>query len=380
MRVAIIEPVGGRGGMDYYDFGLCEGLSRAGVRAALYTCDETALSSRLPFDVSLTYRQIYGDDPAWRRGVRYLWGSIRAILHSRLSGSKLCHFHLFHAGPLEVFNICLAKFLLMRVIVTAHDVVTLAPHRFTALFFRLPYLLADRLIVHNKASLAEMEILLGNSSKRIDVVPHGNYLHSINAIPEKSVARERLALPQNKKVLLFFGQIKEAKGLDILLDALPSVIEKHPDIVLLVAGKVWKDDFSRYQKMIEEQELSSHCITRIGYVPNEEVPAHYASADLVVLPYRRIYQSGVILMAMSHGKPVLASDLPGMSEVITDGVTGFLFKSEDSEALARRIIEIFSNPDGLPEVATSGHKKMEKDYCWERIGELTAECYRAALG
>ena len=73
MKVAVIEPVGGHGGMDYYDFGLCGGLSEANVDVTLYTCDETAVKTAVPYTLRFPYRRIYGDAPAWMRGARYVY-------------------------------------------------------------------------------------------------------------------------------------------------------------------------------------------------------------------------------------------------------------------------------------------------------------------
>ena len=108
LRAAIVEPVGGHGGMDYYDFGLCEGLAGAGVEATLYTCDETSWRSEA-FRVEIPYRGVFGAAPAWLRGVRHLRGTVRALAGARLGGARISHFHFFHVGPLELFGVMLAR-------------------------------------------------------------------------------------------------------------------------------------------------------------------------------------------------------------------------------------------------------------------------------
>src|SRR5215210_6470284 len=107
----MVEPVGGHGGMDYYDFGLCEGLVGAGVEITLYTCDETPRVDEVPCNVRIPYRRIYGGDPAWLRGARYLRGSVLALLVARLGRARVAHLHFFHVGPLELSNVMLAKLL-----------------------------------------------------------------------------------------------------------------------------------------------------------------------------------------------------------------------------------------------------------------------------
>ena len=379
LKVSIIEPVGGHGGMNYYDFGLCEGLAKAGVEAILYTCNETQIPSNAPFTVKLTFKNIYGTDSAWRRGLRYVRGSLRALLHTVSSGRSICHLHFFHVGPLEMMNVVLAKLLRRRVVITAHDVESfvsgLSVHRFSQLAYRL----ADRVIAHNQASKNELMDILSLPERKIEIIPHGNYLHSISDVPDRSTARKHLGLSDESKVVLFFGQIKEVKRLDLLLQAMPDVVEAHPETTLLIAGKTWKTDFSSYEKMIDELGLAGRCVTHIGYIPDREVAFYYAAADLVVLPYRRIYQSGVLLMAMSYGKPILASNLEGMSEVVTDGETGFLFPSGDTRALAKRLIEVLAEPEALRRTGESGYRHVMEHYSWAGVGEQTSVYYRSVF-
>ena len=375
--VAMIEPVGGHGGMNYYDFGLCRGLVGAGITPTLYTCDETAITPGLPFAVAVPYQRIYGADPAWRRGLRFVRGSLRALVGARRAGNKLAHFHIFQVGVLELFNILVAKLLLMRVVITAHDVEAFRGE--WSAIKSWVYALADAVIAHNRVSQRELVRVLGVPASKINVIPHGNYLDYVGHVAPADSARDRLSLPREAKVLLFFGQIKAVKGLDLLLDAMPVVKDVHRDVLLVIAGKMWGQDFAVYQAQIDRLGLAAHCVSHIRYVADDEVAAYYAAADLVVLPYRRIYQSGVILMAMSYGKPVLASDLDGMQEVIEDQVTGFLFRCADSDALAKRLNDVLADPGAMRRVGAQGLALMRSGYGWDHIGRLTAQCYRAAL-
>ena len=363
--------------MNYYDFGLCRGLVDAGVTPTLYTCDETDVTPGMPFTVAVVYRRIFGRDPAWRRGLRYLSGSLRALIGARIAGSRLAHFHVFQVGGLELFNVLLAKLLRLRVVITTHDV-----EAFRGEWSGIKswvYGLSDCVIAHNRVSQRELVRVLGIPERKIHVIPHGNYLGHVGAVPPAGSARVKLNLPPDAQVLLFFGQIKAVKGLDLLLDALVTVKGTVPKVVLVIAGKMWGQDFAPYQSQIDRLDLGGHCVAHIRYIADAEVAAYYAAADLVVLPYRRIYQSGVILMAMSYGKPVLASDLDGMKEVIEDGVTGFLFRAEDATDLAKRLRTVLADRAGMQRVAAKGLALMRVGYGWERIGRLTAECYRAAL-
>jgi len=379
MGVAVIEPVGGHGGMDYYDFGLCEGLSEVGLRVALYTCDETPRNTATGYEVLLPYRKIYGDDPAWRRGGRYVRGSIRALWSAKLRRARIAHFHFFHVGPLELFNVLGAKLLGFRVVVTAHDVQSFVERLSVPWMVEKAYRLSDRVIAQSKISKRELMTVLRVPEAHIALIPHGNYIHLVAGMPAQEEARTRLGLPNEAKVLLFFGQIKEVKGLDVLLQAMPRLIRKHPNTILLVAGKVWKDDFRRYQKQIDTLGISDNSELHIRFIPDPEVANYYAAADVVVLPYRRIYQSGVLLMAMSYGKPVVVSDIEGMTEVVSDGINGYVFPAGDAHALADTLAEALSNPEGLRLAGERALSHMQEHHDWNEIGRMTAACYRAAL-
>jgi D-inositol-3-phosphate glycosyltransferase len=250
LKVAMVEPVGGHGGMDYYDFGLCEGLSKTGTQVTLYTCDETRQGDVASCETRLPYRRIYGDDPAWLRGLRYLQGSIEALLGAKLGRARSAHFHFFHVGPLELFNVLLAKLLGLRVVVTAHDVQSFVEHLSVPWMLKTAYRISDKVIAQSKVSEGELRKGLQISEDKITVIPHGNYLPFIGKVPAREEARAWVGLPNETRVLLFFGHIKRVKGLDILLTAMARLVQEHSNTMLLVAGKVWKDDFQRYQRQV----------------------------------------------------------------------------------------------------------------------------------
>ena len=379
VRAAVIEPVGGHGGMDYYDFGLCEGLSNAGVSVALYTCDETSPKTAVPYKMRFPYRRIYGVDPSWLRGIRYIRGSTSALLKAKSSLTQIAHFHFFHVGPLELFNVLLAKLLGIRVVVTAHDVQSFVEHLSIPWMLRTAYRISDKVIAQSKVSEGELRKVLWVPEAKIAMIPHGNYLHFIEKVPTREEARAWVGLPNEAQVLLFFGHIKRVKGLDILLEAMPQLIQEHPDTTLLVAGKVWKDDMQRYRKQIEALGLSDNCTFHTRFIPDSEVAYYYAAADVVVLPYRRIYQSGVLLMAMSYGKPVAVSDIEGMTEVVADGYNGYVFPAGNAEALADKLIKVTSNSEALRQVGERALSHMQEHHNWHVIGPMTAACYRSVL-
>jgi glycosyltransferase involved in cell wall biosynthesis len=379
IRVAVIEPVGGHGGMNFYDFSLCQSIVRAGAQATLYTCDKTAVNGDEGFPVERAYRRIYGTGQGWVRGLRFVWGSLRALAGARWSGHRVAHFHFFHVGPLELFNVLLARSLGLRVVITAHDVEAFKEGISVPLFVRWVYHAARRVIAHSQVAKRELMQELGVAEGKIDVIAHGNYVASIPAGITREISRAHFGIPSDKRVLVFFGQIKDVKGLEVLLEGFALAMQKDPSLHLLIGGRVWKTDFSKYQAIIDRLGLAPFCSLHIRYIPDGEVPYFYRCADLVVLPYLRIYQSGVVLLAMSYGSPVLVSDIEGLLEAVDDEQTGFAFRSRDPGHLAQRLGDIFRVPGRAAEIAQAGLRRVTLHNDWGRLGEQSLLCYRRAL-
>ena len=176
-----------------------------------------------------------------------------------------------------------------------------------------------------------------------------------------------------------FGQIKDVKGLDVLLEGFALARARDPSLHLLVGGRVWKTDFSKYQDLIDQHGMAPFCTLHIRYIPDDEVPYFYRCADLVVLPYLRIYQSGVVLLAMRYGSPVLVSDIDGMLEAVDDEESGFVFRSRDPRHLAQRLGEIFATPGHAADMGQAGHRVVSMRNDWGRLGEQSLACYQRAL-
>lgn len=376
--VAVIEPVGGHGGMNFYDFSLCRSIVKAGSRVTLYTCDKTKVTGNEGFPVKLCYRGIYGDSKAWRRGVRYVIGSLRALPGARLTGHRVAHFHFFHVGLLELFNVLLARLIGLKVVITAHDVEAFKDGLSVPLFNRWVYRQANRVIAHSQVAKHELINELGVADRKIDVVLHGNYLEDLPPAPSRDVAREHFGFAADQRILLFFGQIKDVKGLDVLLKGFALARQSDKSLHLLIGGRVWKTDFSKYAALIDRHGLAPYCSLHIRYIKDAEVPYFYRCADLVVLPYLRIYQSGVVLQAMSYGSPVLVSDIAGMLEAVDDESTGFVFRSQDPEHLAQRIGSVFAVPGHSEDVAQAGLRMVTVRNDWSLLGEQSLDCYRRA--
>ncbi len=375
LKVAMVEPVGGHGGMAPYDLGLCDGLAASGCDVTLYTCEINP-----PYASSFTTRTcfsgVYGQAPGWLRGIRFTIATLKIMIEAMRNGVRVFHFHLFQSGIHELLPLLFARLFFARVLVTAHDVEPLEAHLSAPFSVRWSLQLAHAIIAHNASSRNTLIKQHDVHPNDVHIIAHGNYLHCLPPPPGQKQARHALGLKQDVPLLLFFGQIKESKGLDLLLHAMAQVVRIRSDVQLLIAGRPWKNDFSSYMQIIENKGLLQHCYLHIHYIEEEDVPLYYAAASLLVLPYRKIYQSGVLLMAMSMATPLLAADLPGMTDVLGhEEKYGMLFRHDDVDDLSRKILTCLERKEHIMQQAAAAKMRMQEAYNWHHLARQTKALY-----
>ena len=145
----------------------------------------------------------------------------------------------------------------------------------------------------------------------------------------------------NDFVLLFFGYIRKYKGLDLLLNAMPKLIKEIPNIKLLVVGESY-EEFSFYENIVSELNLTNHVKMENRFVANEEVTKYYSVSDLVVLPYRSATQSGILNVAYGFLKPVLVTNVGGLAEFVDDNETGIVVEPESPDAICDGVLKFYS--------------------------------------
>jgi D-inositol-3-phosphate glycosyltransferase len=377
-KVAIIDTLGAHGGaFHYYTFGQSIGLINNGVDVSLYTNNETANPKICGVKFFAFYKNIFKSKFRVISGIKWIIGTILSVFHARFSGISIFHFHIFYTNILVLFNLLFVKILFGKVVLTVHDVSSFSNSSNSSIISKLVYKLTDRIITHNKFSVSEIINMNANLSSCISIIPHGNFIPFINIQYDKEKSKEQLGIPNNRRVLLFFGMIKKVKGLEILLSALKGVVNQNPDVLLVIAGKLWENDFSAYQKIIDENNLSEYILLHTKFIPEEDVEHYYCASDLVVLPYKKIYQSGVLMMTLSYERPALVSDLPPLKEIISDNENGFLFKTENVSDLIAKLNSILDNQALLEQVRIKGTELVNTKYDWGEIGRQTKQAYQS---
>ena len=207
--------------------------------------------------------------------------------------------------------------------------------------------------------------------KKFVNTPHPVYTIFGDIIP-KDEAKKRLGI-SDEKVILFFGYIRAYKGLDILIDAMPEIL-KQVNLKLVVVGEAYEDE-QKYKKQISDLGLVDNIILNTDYVPNDEVGKYFSAADIVVLPYKSATQSGIVQIAYNFDKPVIATDVGGLSEVVLNDKTGFIVEPDNPKKIAEAVIKFYS--DNREKDFVDNVKAEKQKYSWDRMVENIEKLYQS---
>lgn len=152
------------------------------------------------------------------------------------------------------------------------------------------------------------------------------------------IFKTQLGFNEESFVILFFGYIRKYKGLDVLINAFPSISEKIPDARLLIVGEFY-DKENTYTEQIKKLNIEEKVKVVNQFVPNEDVAKYYQVSDLVVLPYRSATQSGILNVAYGFYKPVIVTNVGGLAEFVEEGKTGFVVKPESPDAITDAVLK-----------------------------------------
>ena len=327
IKVAIIDPIGSHGSSHhYYLFAQAKGLIENKVDVTIFSNKKTYLSSLGKIKVENTFGDIFKTKGKLANAIFYVIGILKSFFKAKFSSHNFFHLHFFDFNILNFFACFFAIFFNVRLILTVHDINPFSKK--TNLYLKRWILsLADKVIVHNEFSKKEL-IKDKINLKKISIIPHGHYLDFIEPKTNKIVAKKKFGL-QNKKVIMFFGMIKEEKGLDILIKSFHEVHKNNKDVVLFIAGKNYKTDNKKYTKIIDQLDLKNSCVIHNKYIPENELCDYYGCADVIVLPYKLIFQSGVLMMSSSFNVPIIVSDLEPFLDIIENQINGLVFKVND---------------------------------------------------
>ncbi len=201
------------------------------------------------------------------------------------------------------------------------------------------------------------------------VLSHLPLFDVFGELQPKKESKIKLGISEDH-AMLFFGYVRAYKGLDVLLDAMPLILKKIPAI-LIIAGEFYENE-EKYRNKIRQLGLEKNIRLYSDYIPNEEISVYFSAADVVVLPYVSATQSAIVPVAYHFDKPVIVTDVGGLSEVVKDGRTGFVVPPQDPQAFADAVVKYYQ--DKCENEFTLNIQKEKKLYEWdtfiEQLGKL----------
>lgn len=372
-----------------YAFGLAMALSSEGIRTDIIGNDRVD-SPEFHTDPNLTFLNLGGIRQAeasyFTKLFQLLLYYVRLIRYLTSGNAKLIH--ILWNGKFEYFDrtflVLYCKLLRKQIALTAHNVNRgkrdSSDSLLNRLTLRIQYRLADRIFVHTDKMRSELLDDFGVRPEAVARIPFGMNI----AVPHTSLtptaAKQKLGIQSREKTILFYGRIAPYKGLDFLLLAFQSILSNHADFRLIIAGEPMKgyEEYSdRIQSIIGQAGMQDHITRRLQFIPDEDTELYFKAADVLALPYKDIFQSGVLFLGFSFGLPAIAADVGSFRDDIVQGKRGFLYQPGITASLASTIEKFF---------ASDLYRDLDKrrpeirDYActnnsWETVGKLTRKAY-----
>jgi len=363
LRVALLEPAG-RGGIHHYTRALAAALAGAGVELLLVTArdDEfAALDGRVPppFRVVRLFDR-------WRSSPRAVLAALRAfapdVLHLQAGTHPLLHLGLLLSAQLATSA---------RTVVTAHDVVPKNASPLGVVAAGLLQRVCDRIIVHGEALARELAARVPSAAARVRVLPHGEYGFLAEGDGPAATEREPEETPPT---LLCFGYLHEEKGIPDLIEALPEVVARVAGARLVIAGKP-EIDVAPLVARATQLGVAGRIDWRLRYVAPAEMRSLFRGARVVVLPYRAASQSGVVFLAGAFARPLVATRVGALPEVVEEGRTGLLVSPRAPRELAAALSELLSDPVRARKMGRAHADRCRTEWSWKSIAERTHALY-----
>jgi glycosyltransferase involved in cell wall biosynthesis len=192
---------------------------------------------------------------------------------------------------------------------------------------------------------------------------------------ERTTALNRLRLDANYNYILFFGLIRDYKGLDLLIEAFADLRFRNLKVKLIIAGEFYSDE-EKYISLINKHGLNKHIIMHNSFIPDPEVGLYFGAADIVAQPYKNATQSGVTQIGYHFEKPMLVSNVGGLAEIIPDEKVGYVVEP-NPKAIADKLVDFFENKR-----ATEFYNNLieeKKKYEWSTMTQTIKTLYQKLI-
>jgi glycosyltransferase involved in cell wall biosynthesis len=333
---------------------------------------DTSVRLFLPVDEAAPYTYLLSksvelqlfDKPRLRQPIKQIQMVTQLVKQIRRFTPDLVHLELGHLW----FNWALPMLGDLPLVLTIHDALIHVGDEASA---KTPQWIWDRACYHARERIVHAHQIKQLLVQRLQI-PNS----TVHVVPPVLMGDDTMGgdVQEEEALILFFGRIWEYKGLEYLIRAEPSITATIPQARILIAGT--GQDFSGYRHMMVHPE---RFIVHYEYVSDEKRAEFFRRASLVVLPYIEASQSGVVRIAYRFGKPVVATKVGGLPELVHHGQTGYLVPARDANALANAIVLLLQNNELRKQFGENGKRMINAECAPELVGERTRGVYRLAI-
>jgi len=341
-------------------------------------------------DLNLHFRKVLGNrrKTTIGKGLRWIVYYLKLLPYLMFNKSAIIHIEWLNAqfvGFEEiVLPLIIKKIRGQMIVYKVHDISSrlllqkpgkdyLIKLNFTKRFF---YNNVDIFIVHNNFT-KDLLLNFGIPSQKIRIIRHGinNFVPFSNK--NKIDARKKFGLSNDDKVILFFGNISPYKNIESLIDAVAKVKEEHNKVLLLIAGN-FRNGLEKYKQEILEKinsdSVKNNILLHLEFINSESIEDYFAAADVLCLPYKFIFQSGVLFLAYRLGAFVIAKKVGGIPEDILEGKTGFTYDKD--EELFSLLVDFFNSEQYLNDkLSQTIRTYADENYSWRKLSGQLLDVY-----
>lgn len=378
MKITLIGPVYPYvGGISHYTGLLYKALSKEN------TVDLISFKMMYPKLLTGKKQRDYSDDTFKIEETRYLintanpfniLGVAKKINENKPDAVLLQWWHPYFTPCYRILVNHLDKSI--RVLFTCHNVFPHERFPFDKHLTRSILKKGDGFIIHSKRDENDL-LSIKNDAVRI-YNPHPTY----NAFKQRGITKtqarkeiidsDKFDINDSSKILLFFGFVREYKGLKYALKAMPEIYRKYPEVRLLIVGSFGKNK-DEYLSLIESLNIKKCVCIKDTYTPDSEVEKYFAACDLAVLPYTDATQSGIAQIAFGFEKPCIVTNVGGLPDVVKDGETGYIIPPMDPKSIYEAVSKYFASSS-----TDKMHDSIREDsarFSWDRMAESVKSLY-----
>ena len=375
MKVLLVEQLGRK---DYeYAFSAAKNYSDA-FEVTCFTSDDTPRDvDTTGFRVEYGFRGIY-EGSKIHKGIRYVLSLAELKRFIKKERFDILHFQWYEIPYYEKFFYRSLKKLYKpapKIVMTVHGIVTKEQNRTRHDGLQAMYREADAILVHSEEAVAYFK-----QNYTVDCPIHmitPAFRDERDYVPmDKAEARKLIGVPLDKTIVLSFGTVREDKSIDLLFKAFPEALKRNGNLFLLSAGTLNAKDKQYYHALADKCVATGSAKIDFAYVSKEMEHAYYSAADILVVPYSSISQSGVAYCGLLYNLPLIGSDIPRLDLMAKQGINAEIFPKGSVEGLTEKIVELSTDPEKLARYAEGSKAVRERDFSIRRRVQYTEEAYR----